>query len=276
MPKFIRLPQICRRLALFPLLLSSTPIWAAAANPPSGLLTGQFGDWIAATHTTGTGTECYAFTRAPHEGPPATLWLTGGTLMIETGFPAAPNTAMTAQAGDVRLGFYTLTHQAFPDQADAALDTLRTGGATELVARVPRRDGTLIPESFSLNGFAAAMAAVTRTCPEAAQIHVIAPQVQAVAPAAPGTVPLPSETIPPVETPSAAYAPALLPVPPEFDCRHAGRVLSASIHCGVDQGPNIRRTRPIGQASATAHGAAHTPKTPVPIGQAASSAAGRR
>jgi len=145
---------------------------ANAGAPPRGL--GQFEDWTAATHTVSLETKCYASTRALSSSPklpgrgPAVLWVTwlqGGltSVMIDAGL-AVPDATVTVETRQTTLPFYTITRQAFPRNTEATLAALNAATEPLIVAHFPGPNGIVLTDTFSLNGFAAAYAAIRDAC----------------------------------------------------------------------------------------------------------------
>ncbi len=135
---------------------------------------GHFDDWIAATHQESGQPVCYAFTRVQNSTP--VLPARGGVVLtvteresgrdavaIEAGFPFAPNAAVTVQAEQTALEFYTAQRAAFARNGHAAVTAFQ--GASRAVAHSPGPRGAKIVDTFSLKGFSAAYAAIVKACP---------------------------------------------------------------------------------------------------------------
>jgi predicted SnoaL-like aldol condensation-catalyzing enzyme len=136
---------------------------------------GGFEDWIAATHQESGQTVCYAFTYAKHSTPvisgrdPVVLTVTeraGGrdAVAISAGFDYGKNAAVNMQVDTTGLDFYTAQRNAFARDGKAAVAAFSK--AAQAQARSPGpRDGQLVVDTFSLRGFSAAYAAITKACP---------------------------------------------------------------------------------------------------------------
>jgi hypothetical protein len=152
---------------------AATPAKPAVPTGPQEL--GKFEDWVAATHQESGQTVCYAFTRAKNSTP--TLPNRGEVVMtvterpsgrdavaISAGFAYGPNAAVTVQADQTGLDFYTAQHNAFAREGKAAVAAFQKAG--QALARSPGpREGQLVVDTFSLKGFSAAYAAINKACP---------------------------------------------------------------------------------------------------------------
>jgi hypothetical protein len=147
------------------------PAPAKAAGPKA---IGTFDDWIAATHQEAGKPVCYAFTRAQSSSP--ALPGRGGVVLtvtqrasgrdavaIEAGFPFAPNATVDVQADQTGLDFYTAQRAAFARNGHAAVVAFQ--GAGRAIARSPGPRDTKLTDTFSLKGFSAAYAAISKACP---------------------------------------------------------------------------------------------------------------
>ena len=136
---------------------------------------GKFDDWIAATHQESGQTACYAFVRAKNSVPAVSgrgevvLTVTErpsgrDTVAISAGFPFHKDAAVTVQVDTTGLDFYTVQSSAFARDGKAAVAAFQKG--EQALARSPGpRDGQVIVDTFSLRGFAAAYAAINKSCP---------------------------------------------------------------------------------------------------------------
>ena len=141
-------------------------------NGPKSL--GQFDDWIAATHQEAGKTVCYAFTRARSSSP--ALKGRGGVVLtvtqrpsrrddvaIEAGFTFNQGAFVTVQADQTGLEFYTSQRAAFGRNGHAAVVAFQK--AARAVATSPGPHEAKVTDTFSLKGFSAAYAAITKACP---------------------------------------------------------------------------------------------------------------
>lgn len=135
---------------------------------------GKFDDWTAATHQEAGQTVCYAFTRAQTSVPVLTgrgqviLTVTQrasgrDAVALEAGFAFAPNAAVIVQADQTGLEFYTAQRNAFARNGRAAVTAFESSGRA--IARSPGPREAKIIDTFSLKGFKAAYAAVSKACP---------------------------------------------------------------------------------------------------------------
>ena len=136
---------------------------------------GKFDEWIAATHQESGQTACYAFVRAGHSAPAlpgrgdviltVTERPTGrDAVAISAGFNYAPSAAVTVQVGTTGLDFYTSKSDSFARDGKASIAAFQKGD--EALARSPGpRAGEVVVDTFSLHGFTAAYAAITKACP---------------------------------------------------------------------------------------------------------------
>jgi len=145
----------------------------AAENAPKSV--GSFGDWQAATHVEAGQTVCYAFTRAQSSAPAlpgrgdVVLSVTErqsgrDAVAISAGFTYAANAAVPVQVDQAPLeDFYTAQRSAFARDGKAAVAAFRKGSTA--VARSPGPKNASVTDTFSLKGFEAAYAMITKTCP---------------------------------------------------------------------------------------------------------------
>jgi hypothetical protein len=135
---------------------------------------GRFDDWIAATHPEAGQPVCYAFTRAQNSLPAlagrgavvltVTQRASGrDAVAIEAGFAFAPNAAVTVQADQTGLDFYTSQRAAFARNGHAAVTAFQAAGRA--IARSPGPRDAKVTDTFSLKGFSAAYAAISKACP---------------------------------------------------------------------------------------------------------------
>jgi tetratricopeptide (TPR) repeat protein len=145
---------------------------APAGDGPKSL--GRFSDWTAATHTENGRQVCYIFTRAVRSSP--SLAGRGEVVLTVTerptgrdqvaishglAFPAGASVSLTTDRGAV--GFYTAASNAFARDGHAAVGVFSSG--REAVSQSPGPNGVAVTDTFSLNGFSAAYAAMARACP---------------------------------------------------------------------------------------------------------------
>ncbi len=148
---------------------------AAAAQRTGGPKPiGHFDDWIAATHQEAGQTVCYAFTRAQSSMPAlagrgsvvltVTQRASGrDAVAIEAGFAFAPNATVTVEADQTGLDFYTAQRAAFARNGHAAVTAFQA--AARAIARSPGPRDVRLTDTFSLKGFSAAYAAISKACP---------------------------------------------------------------------------------------------------------------
>jgi hypothetical protein len=150
---------------------------AAAAKAPKAegpKKIGAFDDWIAATHQEAGQPVCYAFTRAQNSIPAlagrgaviltVTQRLSGrDAVAMEAGFSFAPNATVTVQADQTGLDFYTAQRAAFARKGHDAVSAFQS--ASRAIARSPGPRDTTVTDTFSLKGFSAAYAAISKACP---------------------------------------------------------------------------------------------------------------
>ncbi len=152
------------------------------AHPPAAVIApkklGSFGDWIAATHEEAGAKVCYAFTYAAHSVPTLagredvvlTVAERPGArddVALTVGFAYAPGATVTVQVDQAGLEFYTAQpqpgHNAFARDGKAAIVAFQKG--REAQARSPGPRNAPVVDTFSLRGFSAAYAAITKACP---------------------------------------------------------------------------------------------------------------
>jgi hypothetical protein len=142
----------------------------AAAPGPKPL--GTFQDWVAATSSEGGQPVCYAFTRAKPAGAvpgrgEVMLTVTQRAALrdavsIAAGFAYAAKAEVKVEAGNAGLDFYTAQRSAFAREGARAVAAFTR--AANAVAKSPGPRG-MVTDSFSLKGFSAAYAAITKACP---------------------------------------------------------------------------------------------------------------
>lgn len=145
---------------------------AAPAKPDGPKSIGTFQDWQAATHAEGGQTVCYALVRAKPAGTVAgrgevVLTVTHrpnlrDAVAISAGFTYAANAEVKVAIGATSLDFYTAQRSAFARSGAAAVAAFAK--APQAVARSPGPRGE-VSDTFSLKGFAAAYAAISKACP---------------------------------------------------------------------------------------------------------------
>jgi invasion protein IalB len=173
----LRKPRAMRRLVLLVLALATPAlVQAAAKEPPKGgpQPIGTFEDWIAATNKEAGQTVCYAFTRAHGSAPKldgrgdVVLTVTerqGGrdAVAVSAGFSYAANAAVKFLVDATAFEFYTAQRSAFARDGHAVVQAMQHG--RQAVAHSPGPKGAEIADTFSLKGFSAAYAAITKRCP---------------------------------------------------------------------------------------------------------------
>jgi len=146
----------------------------AASHGGAPVAIGSFGAWQAATYKEAGQTVCYAFTRAASSAPAlrgrgdVVLTVTdrpGGlhdAVAISAGFTYPRNAQVPVQVGATRLSFYTAQRSAFARDGRAAAAAFAK--APQAVARSPGPRGKDILDTFNLQGFAPAYAAMDKAC----------------------------------------------------------------------------------------------------------------
>ncbi|MGI4975415.1 MAG: invasion associated locus B family protein [Janthinobacterium lividum] len=145
-----------------------------ASGGPTSM--GKFEDWQAATHDEGGQTTCYAFVRASPAGSAVpgrgdvvlTVTDRPGTardaVAVSMGYALAATAAVTMQVDAAKVAFYTDgKRNAFARDGHAAIAAMAHGARA--VVHAPGPHGAEVADSFSLRGFSAAYAAVTKSCP---------------------------------------------------------------------------------------------------------------
>ncbi len=148
---------------------------SAAAKPtaeaPKSI--GVFNDWQAATHQESGQTVCYAFTR-PTASSPSVAGRSDVVLSvserpsgrdavaISAGFTYPAKSTVTVKIDQTSLDFYTAGRAAFARDGHEAVAAFQKGA--QAVAKSPSPHGD-VSDTFSLKGFSAAYAAITKACP---------------------------------------------------------------------------------------------------------------
>ena len=142
-------------------------------------LIGSWGAWHAATHQAAGAVVCYAFTRTasstPHLRGRGDVVLTvterpgapRDAVALSAGFTYPPGSAVVVIAGDVRLPFYTAQRSAFARSGHEAVHAFEVAGGKRATAAAhsPAPHGDRVTDTFSLEGFDDAHAAITKACP---------------------------------------------------------------------------------------------------------------
>jgi hypothetical protein len=145
-----------------------------AAKPGGPQRLGNFDDWTAATHSEAGQLVCYAFTRAQSSAPalpgrgPVILTVTQrvsgrDAVALEAGFAYPPDAAVTVQADQTNLDFYTHLRAAFARKGHDAVTAFQAAG--KAIAHSPGPHDATVTDTFSLKGFSAAYAAIGKACP---------------------------------------------------------------------------------------------------------------
>jgi hypothetical protein len=135
---------------------------------------GTFEDWTAATHEEGGANVCYAFTypassvpKLPGRGEVVLTVTERPTardeVALTAGFAYAPGATVTVQVDQTALDFYTAQRNAFARDGKAAIVAFQKGSQAQ--ARSPGPRDAHVVDTFSLRGFSAAYAAITKACP---------------------------------------------------------------------------------------------------------------
>ena len=135
---------------------------------------GVFDDWVAAIHQEAGQPVCYAFTNALTSSPElknrgrVVLTVTQrpalrDAVAIEAGFVYATDVAVTVKADQTSMDFYTSQRNAFARDGHAAAAAL--GRASRAVSTSPGPRDVKVTDTFSLKGFSAAYAAISKKCP---------------------------------------------------------------------------------------------------------------
>jgi len=145
-----------------------------APKPGGPQRLGTYDDWTAATHQEAGQPVCYAFTRAQSSTPPISG--RGGVVLtvtqrvagrdavaLEAGFAYAQDATVTVQADQNSLEFYTHQRAAFARKGHDAVTAFQTSG--HAIAHSPGPHDAAVVDTFSLKGFSAAYAAISKACP---------------------------------------------------------------------------------------------------------------
>lgn len=175
----MRAPFLVLALLALPITASAAPASKAAPAPHAGKADGPkalgiFDDWQAATYAEGGQTVCYAFTR-PKSSTPAVPGR-GAVLLTVTqraalrdaislgaGFAYPAKAEVKVNADSTELDFYTAQRSAFARDGHAAVAAFQK--ANQAVAHSPEPKGKMVDDTFSLRGFSAAYAAISKACP---------------------------------------------------------------------------------------------------------------
>jgi hypothetical protein len=168
----MRAPILALALLALPITASAAPPAAAKANGPKAL--GIFDDWQAATYAEGGQTVCYAFTRpkssAPSVAGRGAVLLTvtqraslRDAISLGAGFTYPAKAEVKVNVDATEFDFYTAQRSAFARDGHAAVAAFQKGN--QAVAHSPEGKGKTVTDTFSLRGFSAAYAAISKACP---------------------------------------------------------------------------------------------------------------
>lgn len=134
---------------------------------------GEFGAWTAAVHRERGQKLCFAYARAQRMSHPRSDVVLTVThrpqgrdqVAIASGYVYPRNAAVRVEVGRTRLPFFTEGRAAYARDGRRAVAAFRAGA--EAVLHGPRAAGRrgVVTDSFSLRGFSAAYAAISRECP---------------------------------------------------------------------------------------------------------------
>lgn len=161
-----------RAALLIPALAALFVVPAVAQNTPRIL--GVFGRWSVAVGTEDGQKLCYAYTsptQMSHRRSEVYLSVMHGSqgrnqVGLMSGYRYPRGATVTTTVGQTRLPFLTEGDMAFSRNGAAAVAAFRAG--SEAVVRGPRAAGRprgTVVDTFSLRGFTAAHAAISRECP---------------------------------------------------------------------------------------------------------------
>ncbi len=147
---------------------------APAVKPAGPKAIGKFEDWTAATSVEGGQPVCYAFTRAQSSAPAlpgrgdVVLTVTErpagrDAVALSAGFSYAPNATLVLAVEQANLDFYTAQRSGFAHDGHAAVTAFLKG--KQITARSPGPKNVAVADQFSLKGFSAAYAAISKACP---------------------------------------------------------------------------------------------------------------
>ena len=167
------------------ILLAATPAWsqtkptapaATQADPSVPKVFGRFGDWRAASRAEAGQLVCYAFTQATKSTPAlagrsaVTLTVTQRPLgprdavSVAPGFAYAANAAIAVSVDNAAVDFYPDGRYAFARDGKVAVQAFLKGNNVQV--RSPNAKSGTVTDAFSLKGFAAAYAAISKACPQ--------------------------------------------------------------------------------------------------------------
>lgn len=172
----MRTPFLLLALLALPIAAHAAPTKAAPAHAkadgPKAL--GIFDDWQAATSGEGAQMVCYAFTRPKSSTPK--LAGRGEVLLTVTqraklrdavslgaGFAYPAKAEVKVKVDATELDFYTAQRSAFARDGHAAVAAFQKGN--HAVAQSPEAKASMVTDTFSLRGFSAAYAAISKACP---------------------------------------------------------------------------------------------------------------
>ena len=166
-------------LAAVPLTaLAPAPVAVTKASTPghvwSPVPIGKFGDWQAATHQENGQTVCYVLSYATSSQP---LFQGRGHVVLTVamrpknrdavaillGYSVLPHAGASVQAGGKILHLYLEGRSAFAPHGHDAVEAFEAG--KQAIGHFPGPRGLTLTDVFSLNGFAAAYAAIVKACP---------------------------------------------------------------------------------------------------------------
>ena len=151
------------------------PAPATQGDPTVPKVFGRFGDWRAASRAEAGQQVCYAYTQASKSTPAiagrasVTLTVTQRPLgprdavSLSPGFAYVANAALAASVDGVAVDFYPDGRYAFARDGKVAVQAFLKGNAVQI--RSPNAKAGNVTDAFSLKGFAAAYAAISKACP---------------------------------------------------------------------------------------------------------------
>jgi len=155
---------------------TSTAVAQTAANAAAPQVFGRFGDWRAATHQEAGQLVCYAYTQATKSNPAlpgrgaVTLTVTQrpvgprDAVAVSPGFAYQVNATVAVTVDGAAQDFYAAQRSAFARDGKAAVQSFLKGNT--VLVHSPNAKSSVISDSFSLKGFAAAYAAINKACPQ--------------------------------------------------------------------------------------------------------------
>ena len=174
-PRVLILSGLCLTLGVAAMAQQpSKPKPAVEKKPGGAKAIGRYDDWVAASHPEAGQPTCYAFTRAQSSTPAlpgrgsAVLTVTQrasgrDAVALDAGFAYPADAAVTMTADSASVAFYTHQHAAFARDGHAAVAAFQI--AAHAVAHSPGPHDTKVTDTFSLKGFSAAYAAISKECP---------------------------------------------------------------------------------------------------------------